>query len=186
MYGYINTTMKKIWKKMKSKPYRDSFVAAHISNTIAAQISSMREAAELTQAALARKLGTGQSRISALEDPNNTNVEIATLRRVASVFDVGLMIRFVPFSELSRWSGQLSAEDFAVPRFDEDSLDESFSVGEGQTVYAFQPSGDWVVTSWASVRSPLDILPIVETTSVYRVALASGSSSEVRENPVGH
>jgi hypothetical protein len=63
-----------------------------------------------------------QSRISALEDPNYENIEVGTLRRLASAFDVGLTVRFVPFSELVRWSATLSDADISVSSFDEDTL----------------------------------------------------------------
>lgn len=117
----MNTTLKTIWRKMRNKAYREAFVQAHVSNTIAAQIVSLREAAGWTQTDLAKKAGTGQSRISALEDPNNTNMEIATLRRLAAAFDVGLTVRFVPFSELARWSSYLVPENFVIPTFANDN-----------------------------------------------------------------
>ncbi len=116
------STISKIWNKFRNKTYRDAFVGAHISNTIAAQIGAMREAAGLTQTALANKIGTGQSRISALEDPNNSNVEIATLRRLASAFDVALTVRFIPFSELAEWSTEHGERDLAVTAFGEDHI----------------------------------------------------------------
>lgn len=107
---------------MRSKSYRDSTVAAHISNTIAAQLSAMREARGWTQTALADKAGMKQSRISALEDPNFENVEIATLRRLASAFDVALTVKFIPFSELARWTTEMKEPDLAVPEFSHDAL----------------------------------------------------------------
>src|SRR5688572_15007518 len=100
MSGLISSTVTKLWKKMRNKEYRDSFVAADLSNTVAAQIHSLREKHEWTQSQLAEKTGMKQSRISALEDPDYENFEIKTLRRLAAAFDVGLMVRFVPFSEL--------------------------------------------------------------------------------------
>src|ERR1700730_2314616 len=100
MLSRMNSTVRTLWKKMKSKEYRDSFVASHVSNIIASQIFMMRtrEDRKWTQTTLAEKAGMKQSRISAIEDPDFENVEIATLRRLASAFDVGLSVRFVPFS----------------------------------------------------------------------------------------
>ena len=43
MLSHINSTAKSIWRKMRNKEYRDPFVAANISNTISAQIHTMRE-----------------------------------------------------------------------------------------------------------------------------------------------
>lgn len=107
---------------MKSKEYRESFVASHVSSTIAAQIFMMREDREWTQTILAEKAGMKQSRISAIEDPDFENVEIATLRRLASAFDVGLSVRFVPFSEIAVQAGNLETSDLCVMNFDRDAL----------------------------------------------------------------
>ena len=88
MLSRINSTAKAIWRKMRDKEYRDSFIGAHISNTISAQIHAMRKARDWTQSELASRCDMKQSRISALEDPDLENVEIETLQRLASAFDV--------------------------------------------------------------------------------------------------
>lgn len=105
---------------MTKKVYRDSFIAAHISNTVASQIAAMREARGWTQTQLADEAGMKQSRISSLEDPNYENFEAGTLRRIASAFDVGLTIKFVPFSEIVQWSTELNAEKITPVRFEAD------------------------------------------------------------------
>lgn len=109
---------------MRSKEYRDSFVAAHVSNTISAQINSMRHARGWTQGELADRSGMRQPRISALEDPDFENVEIATLQRLASAFDVALSVRFVPFSEIAQRSSNLNNSDFNIREYLKDLLVE--------------------------------------------------------------
>jgi transcriptional regulator with XRE-family HTH domain len=116
----IGSTIKKIWKKMRSKAYRDGFVAAHLSNTVASQIAMLRMKRGWTQQELAEKTGMKQSRISMLEDPNYENIEVGTLKRIASAFDVGLTVRFIPFSELVAWSVTLDTHDLFVPNFAND------------------------------------------------------------------
>jgi transcriptional regulator with XRE-family HTH domain len=108
---------------MRNKEYRDSFVAANISNTISAQIHNMRESRKWTQTELATRCDMRQPRISALEDPECENVEIATLRRVASAFDVALSVRFVPFSEIARQASSLTPSDFVVHDYTNDALE---------------------------------------------------------------
>jgi len=110
---------------MRNKEYRDSFVAANISNTISVQIHTMREGRKWTQTELASRCDMRQSRISALEDPECENVEIATLRRVASAFDVALIVRFAPFSQVARLSTSLKSSDFNVADYSADSLSEA-------------------------------------------------------------
>jgi transcriptional regulator with XRE-family HTH domain len=124
MPSFINSTMKKIWKKMARKAYRDSYVGAHISNTVASQITKLRTARGWTQTQLAEHAGMKQSRISALEDPNWENVEIVTLQRIASACDVALMARFAPFSELAEWAATLSDDKLLVPTYDEEALEQ--------------------------------------------------------------
>jgi transcriptional regulator with XRE-family HTH domain len=114
--------MKEIWKKMGRKAYRDAFVSAHVSNTVASQIAALRAAKGWTQTELAEHAGMKQSRISALEDPNYENIEVGTLRRLASAFDVAVTVRFIPFSDLAYWAATLSEDKLVVPKFDEDEL----------------------------------------------------------------
>src|SRR5947209_4601512 len=134
----ISTTVKKIWKRMTDKEYRDSYVAAHISNTVASQILMLREARGWTQKELAEKADMAQSRISTLEDPNYENIEVGTLRRLASAFDVGLTVRFAPFSEVATWAAELSTEMLAVSDFANDTVAVSAPVqqatGSGVTI----------------------------------------------------
>ena len=120
MLSRINLTVKSIWKKMRNKEYRDSFVAAHTSNTISAQINSMRQARGWTQGELANRSGMRQPRISALEDPDFENIEIATLQRLASAFDVALSVRFVPFSEIAERATSLTSSDFNIREYSND------------------------------------------------------------------
>jgi transcriptional regulator with XRE-family HTH domain len=125
MSSSTNTTVKQIWKKLTNKEYRDSYVTAHISNTVASQIFMLREARGWTQKELANKAGMSQSRISALEDPNYENIEVGTLKRLASAFDVAVTVRFTPFSELATWTAELSAEKLLVPDFTNDRAPET-------------------------------------------------------------
>lgn len=122
MSSHINLKLNAIWRKLRNKEYRGSFVASQISNTIAAQIFSLREERGWKQAEVAAKAGMKQSRISDLEDPNYENYETKTLVKLAAAFDVGLVIRFVPFSELAKWSATLSPKDFLPTEFLKDGI----------------------------------------------------------------
>jgi transcriptional regulator with XRE-family HTH domain len=110
---------------MTKKTYRDAFVAAHVSNTVASQIASLRAERKWTQGELAEKSGMRQSRISALEDPNNENFEVKTLERLASAFDVALTVRFVPYSEIAIWASNITQDQLSVPDFEHDVLEPS-------------------------------------------------------------
>jgi transcriptional regulator with XRE-family HTH domain len=121
---------------MAKKAYRDSFVVAHASNTVASQIAALRQERGWTQTELAERAGMRQSRISALEDPNNENFEAKTLFRLASAFDVGVIIRFAPYSDIARWASNISATTLVVRPFAEDSIDDLRDVGAGRSLVA--------------------------------------------------
>jgi transcriptional regulator with XRE-family HTH domain len=192
MRAHISMTAKRIWKMMKSKARRDSYVAAHISNTVASQILMLRESKGWTQTALAKNCGMRQSRISTLEDPNYENFEAATLRRIASAFDVALTIRFIPFSELAGWMATLSPEKLAPVDFEHDRLPtdtllprtQGISVGVESLIYTriqvaqqttiasttdMAQLTDWEARSSGSVQA----LPLNQIASTADQAMAS-------------
>ncbi len=178
MPSRMSSTIRNLWKRMKSKEYRDSFVASHVSNTVAAQIFTMREDRKWTQTALAQKAGMRQSRISALEDPDFENVELATLRRVASAFDVGLSVRFVPFSDIAVQAGNMGSEYICVADFAHDALPSygqefrydvefSDSATTSPNIYLSSPRvSEPLITMLASV----DFCAYEKTTDSYEVA----------------
>jgi len=63
---------------------------------LAMMIYEHRKAAGLTQAALAKRIGTTASVISRLEDADYDGHSLGTLRRIAAALGQRLEIRFVP------------------------------------------------------------------------------------------
>lgn len=112
----------KLIAKLKNKEYRDAFVSEHISTGIPFQMRALREQEERkwSQKELGKRAGMLQERISVLEDPDYGKFNIATLKKIASAFDIGLVVRFVPFSELAEWELNLSPESLNVPSFNEE------------------------------------------------------------------
>lgn len=120
----IDTIRSQLWEKMRAggKPYRDKFVAAHLSTNIAAQIQTLREVRGWSQKELADRAGMSPARISVMEDPSYEGLTLSTLKRIASAFDVALITRFGPFSDLVRWVSELSPQRLQAPSFDEDQI----------------------------------------------------------------
>jgi transcriptional regulator with XRE-family HTH domain len=112
----------------RSKAAREKFVDALIDNSIPTQIRAIRDRQGLSQERLAELAGgMNQNAISRLESPSYGKPTLTTLKRIASALDVGLVVRFVPFSELADWvSGTprvdlgRSTETLAVPSFTEE------------------------------------------------------------------
>jgi DNA-binding Xre family transcriptional regulator len=81
----------------------------------------MRKDRDWTQGDLATATGMAQSRISLLEDPSYERMSLTTLKRIASAFDVALMVRFVPFSEILRRAADDNEGHLSVVSFADDS-----------------------------------------------------------------
>jgi transcriptional regulator with XRE-family HTH domain len=112
---------KRLIADMKNKEYRDAFVSEHIDTGIPFQIRALREQRGLTQKELAERAGMKQERISAIENPNYKNAfTLSTLKRLASAFDIALIVRFAPISQLVDWELKLSPESLQVVSFNED------------------------------------------------------------------
>jgi transcriptional regulator with XRE-family HTH domain len=110
----------KLINKLKDKEYRDAFVSALITTGIPFQIKALREQRPWTQKELGELADMAQESISRLEDPNYGKLNLNTLKRLAAAFDVGLMVRFVPFSDLVEWDINLSNESLKVASFTEE------------------------------------------------------------------
>ncbi len=108
--------------KLKDKEYRDAFVSEHIATGVPFQIKALREQRGLSQKDLGKEAKMLQERISVLEDPNYAKFTISTLKKIASAFDIGLVVRFVPFGELAEWELNLSSDSLKVHSFDEDKF----------------------------------------------------------------
>jgi transcriptional regulator with XRE-family HTH domain len=112
----------KVFEKLQDQAYRSAFVASQINIGIPFQIRALlKSRPDWTQATLADRSGMLQPRISALMTPGRVRPNIETLRRIAEAFDVGLIVRFAPFSELVKWSDEFDPENFRVPSFSGDS-----------------------------------------------------------------
>jgi transcriptional regulator with XRE-family HTH domain len=97
-------------------------VASEVSSNIAAQINTMREDRGWTQTELAERAGMAQARISLLEDPDYERASLTTLKRIASAFDVGLAVRFVPFSDNLAWSVPERGNHLSVSSYEADTM----------------------------------------------------------------
>lgn len=117
----MNSRKNKLLAKLKNKEYRHAFVSEYINEGIPFQIRTLRNQRGLTQTEFGKLAGKSQVIISRLENPNYASFSIATLKELAYAFDVGLIVRFVPISDLVKWDINLSSESLRVQSFDEES-----------------------------------------------------------------
>ena len=113
-----------IWQSLSDPEYRHQFVEEEINVGIAFQIRSLRKRQKnLTQNDLAERMGIRQPLVSSWENPNYGKYSLGTLKDLAKAFNVGLLVRFVPFSKMVEWTANLSHDVIAPPSFTEEQYD---------------------------------------------------------------
>jgi transcriptional regulator with XRE-family HTH domain len=111
---------KLISKLLTDRKARFAYIKAKLGVLVPSQIRALRlRSGMLRQADLAKSASMQQSRISTLETPG-ANVTIETLATLAAVFKVGLVVKFVPFSEMLQWENSFSQDLFNVLPLNED------------------------------------------------------------------
>lgn len=120
----LNSRKDLVARLRKGRDARVRFVESHLAKGIAFQLRSLRDRDNLSQQELAQKAGTTQNAISRLESSRYGKPTLTTLKKMADVFDVALVVRFIPFSQLIDWvSGTphidrgLSTSSLQVPDF---------------------------------------------------------------------
>jgi len=111
-----------LWESLRDPELRKQLIDEHINVGIAFQIHGLRQRQGLKQKELAKLLGDEKKQplISAWEDPNYGKYTLNTLKDLAKAFDVGLLVRFVPFSTLIDWTVDLTSDAIAPPSFTEE------------------------------------------------------------------
>ena len=116
----MNSKQEQMWENLRDKDFRKQFIDEHVNVGIAFQIRSLRNRQDLEQSELAQLLGVKQPLISSWENPNYGKYTLNTLKNLAKAFDVGLLVRFVPFSTLIDWTVDLTSDAIAPPSFNEE------------------------------------------------------------------
>lgn len=115
------SSREQIVRVLHDKEYRDLYVSENIDNGIAFQIRATRESRGWTQKDLGDRVGMAQTRICTLEDPDYGSYTLATLKKLASAFDVALVVKFVPYSQLVDAVDNISDSDLVVSSFSDDT-----------------------------------------------------------------
>jgi transcriptional regulator with XRE-family HTH domain len=111
-------------KELSDRETRENTVESQIKIGIPFQLRAMREHREWTQEKLAEVLGTTQNTISRLENPKTSKPTVKTLLRIARAFDVGLLVRFVPFGFYGDVIDAMAPSHIEVPSYAEELNDE--------------------------------------------------------------
>jgi transcriptional regulator with XRE-family HTH domain len=113
--------------RWRNQEYRQAYMEAAIEQGVAWQIKINRERRQLSQKALAQRIGTRQSAISRAEDPEYGRHRLETLAKIANAFDCALQVRFIPYSVLAMDSDDLSPDALYAPSFEEECSHEEHS-----------------------------------------------------------
>jgi transcriptional regulator with XRE-family HTH domain len=106
--------------KLCDRDYRHAFVSEEIEVGLPFQLKAMREQEGWTQKQLAERLGTKQPAIVRLEQPGYGRFTLSTLKQLAEIFDVGLVVKFVPFGWLLDSATDITLADIAPTKFEKD------------------------------------------------------------------
>ncbi len=109
-----------LWRSLENEEYRKAFIVDDTG--LAFQIKLLREKNGWTQDQLADRVGSRQETISQWESPDYGRYTLKTLKGLATAFDVGLIVRFSPFSELVEWNANLTPERLAPLSYTEEDL----------------------------------------------------------------
>lgn len=120
MQNLVSDRFERIWKKFQRKNFREGFVESHLTSNIAAQVATLRQDRGWTQTHLAKLAKMRQSQISELENPSFSGLTLKTLAKIASAFDVAVIIRFVRFSDVAQYATDETQGKYSVPSFADD------------------------------------------------------------------
>jgi len=115
-------TFENLWEKLsRSKEYREQFALSFLKRSVSFQIRTLRKKHFGSQAELAERSGLTQGVISRAEDQEYGNLTFNTVGRIAAGLDVAFIGKFVPFSELVRFSQDFSEGEFtSIRTFEEE------------------------------------------------------------------
>jgi transcriptional regulator with XRE-family HTH domain len=161
-------------EKLTDQNYRQAFVAEEIDTGLPMQIRAMRESRGWKQKDVAEQTGTKQSRFSLMEKPGYGKYSLNTLKKIASIFDVGLIVSFVPFGEMIDFTNAISNRRLAIPSFVQEypRLEKRYRRGNRETV----STGQEVLNFTASTVQSDDTYQ-QHSTATYQVFAAPGTST---------
>lgn len=127
----VSERSSRISRLLHSRESRTAYIKAKLGVLVPAQIRALRLKRDMPrQKDLARAAGMQQSRISLIETPGAANITLETLSKLGATFGTGVVVKFVPFSEMLRWENSFSPDAFDAIRIE---LDEAFLAPAGMT-----------------------------------------------------
>jgi transcriptional regulator with XRE-family HTH domain len=163
---------KRFADELSEKEMRDAYLSAQIRTKLTNQIRAIRSLRGWSQGEFAKILGKPQSNVSRLENREYGSFTLNTLFELASAFDVGLVVEFVPYDDFLRRTHDLSPSHLQVGSFSKTSLEPLYrnGVATGQVAA--------VVAAIAGISPQLEGL-------VHQVTIGGGTNSPIGHAPQG-
>jgi transcriptional regulator with XRE-family HTH domain len=127
-------------EKLTNKGFRDAFISEEIDVGLPMQLREMRESRGWKQGDVAKQIGTKQPRFSVMEKLGYGNFSLNTLKKLASVFDVALIVSFVPYSEMIEFIEAFSRKRLAIPGFADEYASLERRYAKGRQRFAGDPA----------------------------------------------
>ena len=119
----MSVISKRFADELAEKEMRDAYLSAQTRTKLINQIRAIRNRRGWSQGQFAEILGKPQSNVSRLENREYGSFTLNTLFELASAFDVGLIVEFVPYENFLLHTRDLSTENLQVSRFSRRALD---------------------------------------------------------------
>lgn len=120
----MSVISKRFADELDDREMRSSYVHAQTCTRLANQIRTLRVQREWTQEQLGQEMGgRPQGNVARLEDRAQLNPRLSTLAELAAAFDVGLIIKFVPYRDFLIDTRDLTPENLQVESFQRSALD---------------------------------------------------------------
>jgi transcriptional regulator with XRE-family HTH domain len=116
----VSITKEQLTDLLRDSEFRGHFTSDQVYELLAVQIRQLREKHRWTQTELGDRAGMQQVQVSRAENPDYKGTRISTLSKLADAFDVALIVRLAPFSELIDWVAKLSPASFEPASFGEE------------------------------------------------------------------
>ena len=181
---------KSLLEELKNKKFRDAYVAEHVKTSVPIQIYLLREQRHWSQSQLAERAKTTQTVISRLEDLDYGKLSISTLLKLASAFDIALLVKFIPFTRLLEEFKDNSPEALSAKSFSEELPDmaawaeeeeqEESAVAQATPIGANNSARDgWIEMQKQSLPDQLMFSTQTETSGAAAGALAQMSGAHL-------
>jgi transcriptional regulator with XRE-family HTH domain len=119
----MSVISKRFADELAEKEMRHAYLSAQTRTKLINQIRAIRNQRGWSQGEFSAILEKPQSNVSRLENREYGSFTLNTLFELASAFDVGLVVEFVPYENFLLHTRDLSTENLQVSRFSRGALD---------------------------------------------------------------